>query len=52
MLKGKVMIILLIDGSIKKILYKISQNLPKPYRSFGRMSKLNYIYPVMQQKQN
>ena len=41
MLKGMVMIILLIVRSIKKILYKMSQYFPKPYRSFGGMSKLN-----------
>ena len=41
MLKGKVMKILLIVGSIKNILHKMSQYFPKPYRSFGGMSKLN-----------
>ena len=41
MLKGKVMIILLIVVSIKQILFKMSQYLPKPYRSFGGMSELN-----------
>ena len=30
------MIILFIAGLIKKILYKMSQNLPKPYEPFGR----------------
>ena len=35
MLNGKVMIIRLIVGLIKKILYKISQYFPKPYEPFG-----------------
>ena len=30
------MIIILIAGLIKKILYKMSQYFPKPYESFGR----------------
>ena len=32
---GKVMIIRLILGQIKKILYKISQYIPKPYKPLG-----------------
>ena len=35
MLNGKVMIIRLIVGLIKNILYKISQYFPKPYEPFG-----------------
>ena len=35
MLNGKVMIIYLIVGLIKKILYKMSQYFPKPYKPFG-----------------
>ena len=35
MLNGKVMIILLIVGLIKKTLYRISQYFLKPYKSFG-----------------
>ena len=35
MLYGKVMIIHLIVGLIKKILYKKSQYFPKPYEPFG-----------------
>ena len=35
MLNGKVMIIYLMVGLIKKILYKISQYFPKPYKPFG-----------------
>ena len=34
MLNGKAVKILLIVGLIKKILYKMSQHFPKPYRSF------------------
>ena len=45
---GKVMTMLLIVGYIKKTLYKMSQYFPKPYRSFGGLSKL--IYLIMQQK--
>ena len=36
MLNGKVIIIHLIAGLIKKILYKMSQYFPKPYEPFGR----------------
>ena len=35
MLNGKVMIIHLIVGLIKKTLYKMSQYFPKPYEPFG-----------------
>ena len=35
MLNRKVIIIILIVGLIKNTSYKISQYLPKPYRSFG-----------------
>ena len=35
MLNGKFMIILLIAGLIKKILYKMSQYFPKLYKPFG-----------------
>ena len=35
MLNGKVIIIILIVGLMKNTSYKISQYLPKPYRSFG-----------------
>ena len=35
MLNGKVMIVPLIAGLIKKTLYKMSQYLPKPYEQFG-----------------
>ena len=35
MSNGRVMIILLIVGLIKKTLYKMSQNFPKPYEPFG-----------------
>ena len=35
MLNGKVMIIPLIAGLIKKTLYKMSQYFPKPYEPFG-----------------
>ena len=35
MSNGKDVIILLIVGLIKKILYKMSPYFPKPYRSFG-----------------
>ena len=35
MLNGKVIIIILTVGLIKNTSYKISQYLPKPYRSFG-----------------
>ena len=34
MLNGKLMIILLLDGLIKKILNKINQYFPKPYKNF------------------
>ena len=34
MLNGKLMIILLLDGLIKKILSKINQYFPKPYKNF------------------
>ena len=34
MLNGKFMIILLLDGLIKKILSKINQYFPKPYKNF------------------
>ena len=33
--KGRVMIILLIVGLIKKTLYKMNQNFPRPYEPFG-----------------
>ena len=36
MSNGKDMIILLIAGSIKKTLYKMSQYFPKPYDPFSR----------------
>ena len=35
MLNGKLIIIHLIAGFIKKILYKMSQCFPKPYETFG-----------------
>ena len=35
MLNGKVMIIHLIVGLIKKTLYKMTQYFPKPYKPFG-----------------
>ena len=35
MLNGKVMIFFLTVGLIKKILYKMSQYVPKPYERFG-----------------
>ena len=38
---GKVTIILLIVGLIKKTLYKMSQYFPKPYRSFGANVKVD-----------
>ena len=36
MLNGKVMVIHLIVGLIKKILYKMSQYFPKTYKAFKR----------------
>ena len=36
MSNGRVIIILLIVGLIKKTLYKMSQYFPKPYEPFGR----------------
>ena len=35
MLNGKAMIIHLVAGLMKKILYKMSQYFPKPYERFG-----------------
>ena len=35
MLNGKVMIVHIIAGLIKKILYKMSKYFPKPYELFG-----------------
>ena len=46
-LYGRVMIILLIVGLIKKTLYKMSQYFPKPY---VEMLMLQLIYLIMQQR--
>ena len=44
------MIIHLIAGLIKKILYKMSQYFPKPYEPFGRDINVK-VDLIMQQKQ-
>ena len=41
------MIILLIVGLIKKILYKMSQYFPKPYEPFGGDINVTVIYLIM-----
>ena len=36
MSSGKIMIICLLAGQIKKMLYNMGQHFPKPYERFGR----------------
>ena len=51
MLNGRVMIIHLIAGLIKKILYKKSQYFIKPYKPFeGDINGIKLIYLIRQQK--
>ena len=51
MSNGKVMIIHLIAGKIKKKLHKMSQYFPEPYESLEEISMSQWIYVIMQQKQ-
>ena len=51
MSNGKIMIIHLIVGLIKKTLYKMSQYFPKPYEPFGGDISVKLVCLIMQQKQ-
>ena len=51
MLNGKLMIILLLDGLIKKILSKINQYFPKPYKNFRGNINVKVDLSIMQQNQ-
>ena len=50
MSNGKVIIIHLIVGLIKKTLYKMSQYIPKPYNSFRGNINVKVDFLIMRQR--